>query len=65
MSFFTKYNTYRIILKSGASFEIRAKDAKVTYKVNSLEVTGYEFSDLFGARPLFIKADEIVALIKL
>lgn len=57
-------NTYKIILKSGATIDVRAESFSVTYD-STAEVNSYKYASIEEGSfvPLFIKPGEIAALL--
>lgn len=55
---------YRVILKSGESFTLKASDLNISFKTDSMQLTKYEFSDPTGEIPLHCSPLEIAAIVK-
>jgi hypothetical protein len=53
LSLFKRKFKYRVILKSGASFTLKASDLNVSFKTDSMQLTEYEFTDRRNPIPLF------------
>lgn len=64
-TFWKTKKRYRIILKSGTSFIIKADELTVKYNTATNDVIGYEFTGLEGSFPLHIVPSEIAAVIRL
>ncbi len=54
-------NRVRFVLKSGYSFVVTCKNVKIN-SVNN-EMTGYSIEGRVGDRPLYIRIDDIAAVI--
>lgn len=55
-------HTIRIVLKSGYSFSFQCENMKVTTIGN--EITGYSFDGAKSTYPMYIKIDDISAVIE-
>jgi hypothetical protein len=64
LSLFKRKFKYRVILKSGASFTLKASDLNVSFKTDSMQLTEYEFTDPSGEIPFHCSPLEISAIVK-
>lgn len=61
---FHKRHTWRFILKSGATFDIKAKECSITYRTDTTEVTGYKLAGVQGQIIHHIVIGDISAILK-
>jgi hypothetical protein len=57
--------SYRVVLKSGADFFLKAADVKIKWRNDTGEVTSYEFINPVGEVPFHVVPGDIRAILRL
>lgn len=62
---FKRKRKYRVILKSGASFVIKASELSISFNTGTMQLTKYQFMNPSGETPFHCSPLEISAIIEL
>jgi hypothetical protein len=56
--------TFRVILKSGAEFTIKAAELELTRTTATNQLTGYKFTDITENKPCYLDINDVSAIIR-